>query len=343
MQHVFSLPVLSSLLALLAAPAAAAQVYSYDDGVTESGLNIPGSAELGFMHAYRTTGAADILSQIDVSIGSGLLTNNGLDGRMTRVCVWDDLNNDGDPSDAVLLYESAPFPAAMTNMDVKMNVPLTAPVTVMGGFFVGALVEVNPMEFAIGLDDDQSPSSANAFYLSDTTSIDAANLGASTNRPTRVVIAVFLLDAVGSSPGGAGIINYCTAAPNSTGAAARITAIGSTFVSTNDLTLTAADLPRNQFGIFVVSMLRDFVPGANGQSNGNLCLGGLVGRFNRQGQILASGSTGQFSLLLDLNRIPQGGAFIPILGGETWNFQGWFRDGVGAGSNFTDGVGVTFL
>ena len=31
-----------------------------------------------------------------------------------------------------------------------------------------------------------------------------------------------------------------------------------------------------------------------------------------------------------------------VLAGQTWNFQGWHREGVGAGSNFTDAVRVTF-
>ena len=136
--------------------------------------------------------------------------------------------------------------------------------------------------------------------------------------------------------------NYCTAASNSTGTAASISASGSPSVSANNITLTASDMPLNQFGIFVTSRDQDFVLGAGGTSNGNLCVGGNVGRFVGPGQILSSGATGSFDLAIDLAAIPEGGSFVAVMAGETWNFQAWYRDTVGLGSNFTDGVEIGF-
>lgn len=136
--------------------------------------------------------------------------------------------------------------------------------------------------------------------------------------------------------------NYCTAVANSTGSTGVTSASGSIVAAANSLTLTASSLPPNQFGIFVVSRLQGFVPNAGGTSNGNLCLSGVLGRFSSAGQILSSGSAGTFSLAVNTTQIPQGGTFAPILAGETWNFQSWHRDGVGLGSNFTNGVEVTF-
>ena len=137
--------------------------------------------------------------------------------------------------------------------------------------------------------------------------------------------------------------NYCMAAPNSTGSAGTVSAFGSANVGQNDVTLTAADLPANQFGIFVTSMTQAFVPGAGGTSNGNLCLGGSLGRFSQPNQILNSGSGGEFSLALDLAMFPQGAGFVPVAAGETWSFQAWYRDPVGVGSNFTEGIEIPFL
>lgn len=137
--------------------------------------------------------------------------------------------------------------------------------------------------------------------------------------------------------------NYCMAAPNSTGMPGVMSAIGSNNAANNNLTITAADLPANQFGIFLTSRTQAFVPTAGGTSNGNLCLGGNIGRFSMPGQILSSGSGGTFSLSPDLSALPEGGSTSPAMTGDTWNFQAWYRDGVGLGSNFTDGFEVLFL
>ncbi len=134
--------------------------------------------------------------------------------------------------------------------------------------------------------------------------------------------------------------NYCSAALNSSGAVGRMGASGSAVAAHNNLTLSASGLPPNQFGIFVTSMTQGFVPGTGGTSNGNLCLDGSIGRY----QIIRnSGAAGAYSLALDLTAIPQGNGTMSALSGQTWKFQSWFRDGVGLGSNFTDGVSVTFL
>ena len=139
--------------------------------------------------------------------------------------------------------------------------------------------------------------------------------------------------------------NYCgPAVPNSTGSPATITATGSTDLEANALTLRAASLPPGQFGIFVASQSPGFVPIAP-NSEGNLCLGGMIGRFVRPGEIRMSGSSGAYSLDLDLTSIPTPTTFVPVLGGDTWFFQSWFRDVSSTGtatSNFTDGVQVDF-
>ena len=139
-------------------------------------------------------------------------------------------------------------------------------------------------------------------------------------------------------------VNFCGPAnANSTGASGEISASGSADVSDNDVTLQATSLPANQFGIFVVSQTQGFVPNPGG-SSGNLCLGGAIGRYNQPGQILHTGAAGEMTLALDLSQTPTPNALIAITAGETWSFQGWYRDVVGTGptSNFTDGLAIAF-
>lgn len=133
--------------------------------------------------------------------------------------------------------------------------------------------------------------------------------------------------------------NYCTPAANSTGAPATISAVGSAVVSDNILTLVTSNVPSSQFGLFLCSQTQAFVPGASGTSDGNLCLGGSLGRIF---PVVNAGASGGFSLTVDLTALPQGAALVPAQPGEDWNFQAWFRDSTPLGSNFTDGLEITF-
>jgi len=131
---------------------------------------------------------------------------------------------------------------------------------------------------------------------------------------------------------------YChPAVDNSTGMAGEIEASGSLRVADGDLTLSARHLPPNQFGYFLTSDTQGFVANPGG-SDGNLCLGGAIGRF--RSQVQNSGTGGRFSIEVDLQGLP----FVPphaVLPGETWNFQAWHRD-IGGRSNFTDATSLLF-
>jgi len=149
----------------------------------------------------------------------------------------------------------------------------------------------------------------------------------------------------GCGQGGGIGSSYCgPAVPNTSGGSAVLTASGSEVAANNNVTLQASSLPANQFGFFLTSMTQGLVMNPGG-SNGNLCLGGTIGRYVGSGQIMNAGAGGTISLTLDLTQTPAGGVFVSIAAGETWNFQAWFRDIGPMGqpeSNFTDGRSITF-
>ena len=139
-------------------------------------------------------------------------------------------------------------------------------------------------------------------------------------------------------------VNFCSpAVPNSTGFAAQISALGSTDVAANDLRLIAHGLPLGASGFFLTSPTNGFVPLAGG-SQGNLCIAGpSIGRFVAPGQIKNSGSSGSFSLEVDLTQLPTPLGSVAVAAGETWNFQCWYRDSNPLPtSNFTDALQVLF-
>lgn len=138
--------------------------------------------------------------------------------------------------------------------------------------------------------------------------------------------------------------NYCTAVPNSTGAGARMSAVGSSAAAMNSVTLTASGLPNNAFGFFLTSRAQGSIQNPGG-SQGTLCLSGAIGRYVGAGQIQNSQGTGAISLALDLTRTPTPTGLVTVQAGETWNFTAWFRDAVmgSATSNFADGLEIQFL
>jgi hypothetical protein len=148
--------------------------------------------------------------------------------------------------------------------------------------------------------------------------------------------------ALVASVGGAGLgTNYCTATPNFTGVAGRMSARGSNQLAANNVTLEARQLTPNSMGSFVCSLDRGWTPAVGG-GIGALCLGGNVGRFDTF--VLPTGSLGQIELQINLTQLPQSGGSVSVAVGESWCFQAWYRDRLGnqPTSNLTDGLEVTF-
>jgi hypothetical protein len=160
--------------------------------------------------------------------------------------------------------------------------------------------------------------------------------------PSGVIIAsdrqngLFLLwhgeDRIGST--------YCApGVANSSGQPGRMQATGSSDVASNNVTLSALTLATNQFGYFITSQDAGLFPNPGG-SQGTLCLGGSIGRYN--GQVQTSGPDGSFAITIDVNQMPVNPVTAAVAG-ETWRFQAWYRDNnPGATSNFTDAVEITF-
>ena len=143
--------------------------------------------------------------------------------------------------------------------------------------------------------------------------------------------------------GGEQGVTYCSpGVANSTGASAHIRTLGRNEVQDNNLTLHLSSLLPNVFCMFLASPLPGFVP-MIANSQGTLCLGGPIGRYNNPAEIRLSDENGIASLQLELTETPSPTGRISIMIGETWNFQGWHRDiNPTSTSNFSDAVEVVF-
>ncbi|MEO2162075.1 MAG: LamG domain-containing protein [bacterium] len=151
---------------------------------------------------------------------------------------------------------------------------------------------------------------------------------------------LYLYDNPGQILSSAVGTNYCGPAnKHSGGAGGVMSGWGSGQVAQNNLSLTASSLPAGEWGYFVTSQTQGFQPFPGG-SQGNLCLGGKMGRFVKQ--LSATGTAGTVTVSPDLSSFPMGPP-VSVQPGETWNFQFWFTDSNPAPtSNFTDGLSVMF-
>jgi hypothetical protein len=183
----------------------------------------------------------------------------------------------------------------------------------------------------------------------------------------RVAVPAGQLDFTGTVVGGqfaSGVVNgfqlvevppqtlgttYCTSNPNSTGVVGHVVATGSTSIAAADLRLEARRLPTLSFAYFLTSETQGNVANPGG-SQGILCVGGSVGRFNTL--VGQSDASGVYTICtqgcppgrtFSLGALPQPTGPVAAVAGETWNFQCWFRDSVAgaATSNFTDGLALT--
>lgn len=132
----------------------------------------------------------------------------------------------------------------------------------------------------------------------------------------------------------------CTGNLNSTGSVAMLRATGSNAIADNNLLLGVVGLPAGSFALMVASRTPGFTSNLGG-GEGDLCLGGAIGRFT--GNIISASPFGAGSMRVDLGAIPQPSALVAAIPGETWFFQCWYRDVTSAGvptSNLSEAVAV---
>lgn len=125
--------------------------------------------------------------------------------------------------------------------------------------------------------------------------------------------------------------SYCEPAqPNSTGQPAKLVVRGSARINFDWLQVDAYEVPAGEFGLFLMSQSQGSTvpPG----SQGTLCLGGAV---IRMGGVHQASQEGRLSQRLEPST-------MPVLPGETWHFQAWYRDSAGGTSNLTQAVSLQF-
>jgi hypothetical protein len=135
---------------------------------------------------------------------------------------------------------------------------------------------------------------------------------------------------------------YCPGEINSSGSAAFLTGFGDqSLLSPQEL--RAQSMPINVFGFFLVGTASGFTSHPAG-SMGNLCLSGILGRYNAISEIRFSGSTGTMELSFDPLVLPLATGNVAAVSGQQYYFQAWYRDTVAGSpaSNFSGAWKIYF-
>lgn len=321
--------------------------YVYDDGTADTALSYAFDADMCWVQSFQTVGATDTIVSIETAVGpAGQLPPDVPNGTTITLYVWEDPNDDGEPSDAVLLSLAT---GTVQNSGTGLPATYTVPAaTVHGRFFVGAMVPVAGGLSAAPM-DLQTPAAGRAYFAIGDPQGSFDPLHFSNNFYGHVeTLAAFLnhcwvLRANGSAPAPS---TYCFAKVNSAGCTPQVTWGGTPSISAGSgFTLFATNLLNHRRGFLLYGTAgQDLAP----FGGGFLCVAQPFRRTrgtNTGGTTGASNCTGTMSF--DFNQWVASGADPSLTLGTVVDAQFYYRDpffsapndvGLTGGVHFTLGL-----
>lgn len=146
--------------------------YRWSDGEAELPLGMVTQGEMAWLNYYATVQGRETISAIAITFDTFFVPP----GSLVTAYLWSDPNGDGTPGDAAVLASAT---AAVNSEDVTFDIPDTFVGAAGTGFFVGAVMALEPEVYpaAIDMDSDHVTS-----FLASTSepgvSIDPNNLAA---------------------------------------------------------------------------------------------------------------------------------------------------------------------
>jgi len=125
--------------------------YGVDDGTTETSVGLSDDGTLIWFNALEATSGCELISEIWIVWGSFDAPSSPPNGSAAHVYLWEDPNDDGNPSDAVLLMaHPVEVQNSGTGAEARYNIPITS---VSGTFFLGASYEGPALTYSGAVDN----------------------------------------------------------------------------------------------------------------------------------------------------------------------------------------------
>jgi hypothetical protein len=137
--------------------------YQIDDGTMEDSVGFGDGSqnfESLWFNQFDVIPGAETITSVEVAWGTPAFPDPSLDGEAVTIAVWSDPNNDGNPSDGVLLG-SVPGTIQNSGTDTFVTYTLSPAITLPAGatsFFVGDMTPAHPgfEQFPQGLDENST-------------------------------------------------------------------------------------------------------------------------------------------------------------------------------------------
>ena len=318
--------------------ARAQNAYVRDDGTADSALGYGLPDDYCWMQWFDAVGGIDTITAVQSYIPPSTPM-----GTPITFCVWEDPNDDGDPSDLVLVSTLATT-VQFVAPNAFVNYPLPSPGLVQGKFFVGAFLTEDGTMSPAALDYSVNPHIA-YFSFSAAGTFDPANMN-NNFPPTHIetlgagIHGVFLLRATGS---GDTPTTYCTAKTNALGCIPEIGWLGVPSASAGaGFLVTATNVRNRKNGMLLYTTAgRASTP----FFGGTLCLANPLHRtplFNSGGNLAGQDCTGLYAF--DFNAWVAAGHDPLLTEGRRVEAQFYMRDpGFAAPNNIGLTNGLEFV
>jgi hypothetical protein len=343
---------------------------NHDDGSSENAIGLTAGGDVMWLQRFGAIGQTTTVTTISTAWGSPINppTGNPPNGTPCDICIYNDPNNDGNPTDGVLMQHITGMVTG-TGTDAFQTFALLPPVSITGYVWVGAAVAGAAGIFPAPLDQPGNPTfSGQAWIVGETggSPLNFTNLGANNVAPLDIGSAGFpgqwLLRVTCNNsagvpfcsahtvgmircpclPGGNG--SGCGSGSNS-GLGANLSSQGTPSLASDNVILTTTPLPLNVLCTLLQGISNNNPPLVFGQ--GVICTGGNLLRLyieNAHGPqlILPNGADSSVSAA----SAAHGDVLTP---GAVRYYQTWFRDPVvpapcpaASTFNISDGLIITW-
>lgn len=333
-----------------------------DDGSSENSVALTNGGAMGWMTGFGTVAQSTTVNSVQTCFGTPLFPGFIPQGSVT-VAVWDDPNDDGDPTDCVLVAQvTGTMALTSIDTDVFQTFTLSSPVTVNGIFFVGAVVTTAAGQYVAPLDQSGGGSVCSAgpqFFFGDASgTANLTNLaqngfppsaiagqglpgnwllrvGCATNPGTPFCFG----DGTGAACpcGNNAVVGTGTGCLNSFGSGGLLSAMGNPSVTSDTLVLNGSGMP-NASALYFQGTTQQSAGAGAAFGDGKRCAGGTVIRLGTKTNVGGSSS------------YPSGSQAIHIKGsdvaGNVRTYQCWYRNAAvfctTSTFNLTNGLQITW-
>lgn len=333
----------------------------YDDGGSENALGNASGGAIVWFHRFGATGQSGTITSVSAAFGTPQFPGAVPPvGTPVVACVWEDPNDDGNPTDAVLVRQVSGV-VGHVDGDVLDEFAFSPPVTTTGVFFAGVSLAHAQAQFPAALDQTSCPRGSNGrawIAAAPNGTINLANLAANAVPPAQPDAlgfpGVWLVRANCTLVIGTG---YCfgdgtgTACPcGNFGAPGRgcansvdpqggwLRATGVASVTADSATLVGSGMPLLASCLYFQGSTTASVAFGDGLR----CVGGSVVRLGTKANV---GGSSSFPAPGDPSISARSATYTPpqpLSAGATRYYQGWYRNSSGyctpATFNLTNGV-----